>query len=63
MSMSASQTPPDITRAAERYLEQYGDPIVMNTYLKVTILVLAMISLVLASLVYRSQRAWQTCTR
>ena len=57
MNMSASQTPPDITRAAERYLEQYGDPIVMNTYLKVTILVLAMISLVLASLVYRSQRA------
>ena len=48
---------PDITRAAERYLEQYGDPIVMNTYLKVTILVLAVISLVLAGLVYRSQRA------
>ena len=32
---------PEITRAAERYLEQYGDPLVMNTYLKVTILVLA----------------------
>ena len=48
---------PDITRAAERYLEQYGDPIVMNTYLKVTILVLAVISLVLAGLVYKSQRA------
>ena len=48
---------PDITRAAERYLEQYGDPIVMNTYLKVTILVLAAISVVLAGLVYRSQRA------
>jgi type IV secretory pathway TrbF-like protein len=52
-----SQTAPDITRAAERYLEQYGDPIVMNTYLKVTILVLAVISVVLAGLVYRSQRA------
>jgi len=25
---------PEITRAAERYLEQYGDPLVMNTYLK-----------------------------
>ena len=48
---------PDITRAAERYLEQYGDPIVMNTYLKVTILVLAVISVVLAGLVYKSQRA------
>ena len=39
-----SQTSPDITRAAERYLEQYGDPIVMNTYLKVTILVLGTVS-------------------
>ena len=28
---------PEITRAAERYLEQYGDPLVMNTYLKITI--------------------------
>ena len=46
---------PEITRAAERYLEQYGDPMVMNTYLKVTILVLAVICLVLAGLVYRSQ--------
>jgi hypothetical protein len=32
---------PEITRAAEHYLEQYGDPLVMNTYLKVTILILA----------------------
>ena len=52
-----SQTSPEITRAAERYLEQYGDPIVMNTYLKVTILVLATVSVLLASLVYKSQRA------
>jgi type IV secretory pathway TrbF-like protein len=52
-----SQTSPDITRAAERYLEQYGDPIVMNTYLKVTILVLATVSFVLAGLVFKSQRA------
>ena len=48
---------PDITRAAERYLEQYGDPLVMNTYLKVTILVLALICLALAGLVFRSQMA------
>ncbi len=32
---------PATTRAAERYLEQYGEPMVMNTYLKITILVLA----------------------
>src|SRR5215475_8052448 len=57
MKTSTRQTSPEITRAAERYLEQYGDPIVMNTYLKVTILVLAAVSLVLAGLVYKSQRA------
>lgn len=46
-----------ITRAAERYLEQYGDPLVMNTYLKVTILVLAGVCFALASLVFKSQSA------
>lgn len=48
---------PEITRAAERYLEQYGDPLVMNTYLKVTILVLAAVCLMLGALTYKSQRA------
>ena len=48
---------PEITRAAEHYLEQYGDPLVMNTYLKVTILVLAVVCLVLAGLLWRSQIA------
>lgn len=48
---------PGITRAAERYLEQYGDPLVMNTYLKVTILVLAGIVVLLGALVYRGQKA------
>jgi type IV secretory pathway TrbF-like protein len=48
---------PEITRAAERYLEQYGDPLVMNTYLKVTILALALVCFVLAALIFRSQKA------
>lgn len=48
---------PEITRAAERYLEQYGDPLVMNTYLKITILVLAAVCLTLAVLTYKSQKA------
>jgi type IV secretory pathway TrbF-like protein len=56
MSVETRSTP-EITRAAERYLEQYGEPLVMNTYLKVTILVLAMICLALAALVFRSQMA------
>lgn len=46
---------PEITRAAEHYLEQYGDPLVMNTYLKITILVLALVCIALGSLLYRSQ--------
>src|SRR5882724_1312841 len=54
---TATKASPEITRAAERYLEQYGDPLVMNTYLKVTILVLAVVCLTLAALVYRSQNA------
>src|SRR5208282_1934859 len=48
---------PEITRAAERYLEQYGDPLVMNTYLKVTILVLAAVCIALAALTFKSQTA------
>jgi type IV secretory pathway TrbF-like protein len=48
---------PEISRAAERYLEQYGDPLVTNTYLKVTILALAVVCLTLAGLVFRSQMA------
>ncbi len=48
---------PEITRAAEHYLEQYGNPLVMNTYLKITILVLAAVCAALAALVYHSQMA------
>ena len=48
---------PEITRAAERYLEQYGNPLVMNTWLKITILVLAVVCLALAGLAYRGQKA------
>jgi type IV secretory pathway TrbF-like protein len=56
--MSTQTKPtPQITRAAERYLEQYGDPLVMNTYLKVTILVLAVVCLALAALTFKSQMA------
>ena len=56
MSVEMKATP-EITRAAERYLEQYGEPLVMNTYLKVTILVLAVVCLMLSALTYKSQKA------
>lgn len=48
---------PEITRAAERYLEQYGDPLVMSTYLKITILVLGVVCLMLGALTFKSQKA------
>jgi type IV secretory pathway TrbF-like protein len=53
----ATKHPSEITRAAERYLEQYGDPLVMNTYLKITILILGAICLMLGGLVFKSQKA------
>src|ERR1700723_4244180 len=56
MSVETKATP-EITRAAERYLEQYAGPLVMNTYLKVTILVLAGVCLSLAALTYKTQTA------
>jgi type IV secretion system protein VirB5 len=54
---TGTKAPSDITRAAERYLEQYGDPLVMNTYLKVTILVLAALCAALMAIVWQSHRA------
>ncbi len=57
MSPMDTKASPEITRAAQRYLEQYGDPMVMNTYLKITILVLAVMCLTLAALVFKSQKA------
>jgi len=47
----------EITRAAERYLEQYGDPLVTNTYLKVTILVLATVCIALVAVTVKSEQA------
>jgi len=45
---------------AQKYLEQYGDPIVTNTYLKLTVLILATVCLVTLSLFYRAQMALST---
>jgi type IV secretory pathway TrbF-like protein len=52
-----SEVTPDISRAAERYLEQYGDPLVTNTYLKIAMLCLAGLCVMLGLLVFKSQRA------
>jgi type IV secretory pathway TrbF-like protein len=48
------------SEAAQKYLEQYGDPIVTNTYLKLTILIIAAVSLATLALFYRAQMALST---
>ena len=48
---------PEITAAADHYLERYSEPRVVNTHLKVTILALAIVCLALAGLLVRSQMA------
>ena len=48
---------PDLARATAKYLEQYAEPLVMNTYLKIAVLVLCAICLVLTALIFRSQNA------
>ena len=55
--MSATQTHnPAVTRAAERYLEQYGEPMVMNSYLKLALLALTLVCVMLGALTFKSHR-------
>jgi type IV secretory pathway TrbF-like protein len=55
--LTKPEVTPDISRAAERYLEQYGDPLVTNTYLKLAMLCLAALCVMLGLLVFKSQKA------
>ena len=50
-------TSPEMTRAAQRYLEQYGDPMVMNTYLKVAVIALSAVAVALTGVVFKSHQA------
>jgi type IV secretory pathway TrbF-like protein len=52
---SEAMASPEMTHAAERYLEQYGDPMVMNTYLKVAVLALSAVAL--TGVVFKSHQA------
>jgi type IV secretory pathway TrbF-like protein len=54
---SEAMASPEMTRAAERYLEQYGDPMVMNTYLKIAVLALSAVALALTGVVFKSHQA------
>jgi len=44
-----------ITDAGHKFLELYAEPVVTNTYLKVAILVLSLVSIALLLLLYRAQ--------
>jgi type IV secretory pathway TrbF-like protein len=57
MMNSEAMPSPGMTRAAERYLEQYGDPMVMNTYLKVAVLALSAVAVALTGVVFKSNQA------
>ena len=57
MMNSEAMPSPEMTRAAARYLEQYGDPMVMNTYLKVAVLALSAVAVALTGVVYKSHQA------
>jgi len=57
MSSTTMSPSSELTRAAERYLESNAEPLVMNTYLKITILCLVVVCMALAAAVFKSQKA------
>ena len=46
-----------VTDAGHKFLELYAEPVVTNTYLKVALLVLSVVTLALTTLLYRAQTA------
>jgi type IV secretory pathway component VirB8 len=52
-----THTTPITTTAGHRFLELYAEPVVTNTYLKVTNLVLSVVTLALLALLYRAETA------
>ena len=57
MSSATMSSSSELTRAAERYLESNAEPLVLNTYLKITILCLVVVCVALAAAVFKSQKA------
>jgi type IV secretory pathway component VirB8 len=55
--MTKSQNEFPITDAGHRFLELYAEPMVTNTYLKVAILVLSVVTLASLALLYRAETA------
>ena len=55
--MIETREPLPVTEAGKRFLELYAEPVVTNTYLKIAILVLAVVACVSLYLLYRTQTA------
>jgi hypothetical protein len=55
--MTKTQHELPITDAGQKFLELYAEPVVTNTYLKVAILVLSVVTLGCLALLYRAETA------
>ena len=55
--MTKTQSELPITDAGDKFLELYAEPVVTNTYLKVAILVLSVVTLASLALLYRAETA------
>jgi type IV secretory pathway component VirB8 len=55
--MTKPQHEPSVTDSGHQFLELYAEPIVTNTYLKVAILVLSVVTLASLALLYRAETA------
>jgi hypothetical protein len=55
--MTDTNKPLPITDAGQKFLELYAEPVVTNTYLKVALLVLSVVTLASLALLYRAQTA------
>jgi type IV secretory pathway TrbF-like protein len=53
--MTTKHTEFPITEAGRKYLELYAEPMVTNTYLKIAVLSLSLVSVALVALFYRAQ--------
>ncbi|MGH9487012.1 MAG: VirB8/TrbF family protein [Terriglobales bacterium] len=59
MSASPSTTPSRLTAAAAQYLEQYGSPIVTNSYLRIAVAALSLLCLGTLALAFHTQKMVQ----
>ena len=57
LAMTKTQNELPITDAGHKFLELYAEPVVTNTYLKVAILVLSVVTLGCLALLYRAETA------